>query len=149
MRLVVSTPTAVIADVARLAHIRAEDETGAFGILPGHADFITVLPVSVVGWSGDGKEGFLLVRGGVLRVSGGCLTQIAARGAWREDQLEDLGSAALDALEQGDAEEDVTRTSDARLHLAAMRQIERVLRATRDGSATAPRLDRRAGDKVP
>ena len=149
MRLVVSTPTAIVEDVTELTHLRAEDETGAFGILPRHADFITVLPVSVVSWSGDGREGFVLIRGGVLRVSGGMLTQIAARGAWREDQLDELGSSAMDALERGDAEDDTTRTSDTRLHLAAMRQIEKVLRSGRDRPGALPRLSREPADTNP
>ena len=36
-----------------MSHLRAEDDTGAFGILPGHADFLTVLAVSVVTWRDD------------------------------------------------------------------------------------------------
>ena len=61
MRFTVTTPTAVVEDVDDIRHIRAEDESGAFGILPGHADFVTVLPVSVVMWrAGDGREGFVL-----------------------------------------------------------------------------------------
>ena len=43
MKLLVTTPLAVIVDVEDVRHIRADDETGAFGILPGHANFITVL----------------------------------------------------------------------------------------------------------
>ena len=51
----------------RLHSTRAEDRSGAFGIAPGHANFITLLPVSVVTWrEANGKEGFVLVRGGVL-----------------------------------------------------------------------------------
>lgn len=148
MRLVVTTPTAIVADVADLDHLRAEDETGAFGILPGHADFVTVLPVSVVTWSGDGREGFVLVRGGVLRVAGGELTQIAARGAWREDQLDELGPAALEDLERADVEEDVARTSDTRLHLETMRRIEKVLQAGRVGPNAPPRLSRGDGERA-
>jgi F-type H+-transporting ATPase subunit epsilon len=30
--------------------VRAEDESGSFGILSGHADFLTALTVSVVAW---------------------------------------------------------------------------------------------------
>lgn len=146
MRLLVTTPTAVVEDVTDLTHLRAEDATGAFGILPGHADFVAVLPVSVVTWSGDGREAFVLIRGGVLRVSGGDLIEIAARGAWREDQLEELGPSALEDLQRADETEDVTRTADTRLHLAAMRQIERVLRAGRDGPGTPPRLDRQSDE---
>jgi hypothetical protein len=57
MRLVVSTPTAIVVDVDRVRHVRAEDETGAFGIMAGHADFLTVLPISVLTWECSGGGG--------------------------------------------------------------------------------------------
>ena len=50
MKLTVTTPLAIVLDVEDVAHLRAEDETGAFGILPAHADFLTALAVSVVTW---------------------------------------------------------------------------------------------------
>jgi len=43
MRLTVTTPLAVVVDTEDVAHLRAEDETGAFGILPHHDNFLTVL----------------------------------------------------------------------------------------------------------
>jgi F-type H+-transporting ATPase subunit epsilon len=145
MRLVVSTPTAIVAEVDNVRHIRAEDETGAFGIMAGHADFLTVLPVSVVTWECEGgAEGFVLVRGGVLTVHDGTLVEIAARGAFRRDDLAALGRDAIRNLERADEMEDISRTSDTRLHLATMRQIERVL-ATRRGDVSAPPSLQRAG----
>lgn len=141
MRLVVTTPTAVVADVGDVRHVRAEDETGAFGIMPGHADFLTILPVSVVTWDcGDGGEGFALVRGGVLTVHDGETVEIAARGAFRREDLASLGREAIEELERADEMEDVSRTSDTRLHLATMRQIQRVLQAGRDGGSAPPSL---------
>lgn len=143
MNLMVTTPTAVVAEVDGILHIRAEDRTGAFGIAPGHADFVTLLTVSVVSWTAErGKEGFVLVRGGVLTVQGGQHVEIAARDAYREEDLADLGDRALAELRKADEAEDVTRTVDTRLHLATMRQVERVLRAGRP-DAPPPLLDRR------
>lgn len=143
MNLMVTTPTSIVAEVDGIRHIRAEDRTGAFGISPGHADFVTLLTVSVLSWkTEDGEEGFLLVRGGVLTIQGGQHVEIAARGAYREEDLATLGERALQELQNADAEEDVSRTVDTRLHLATMRQIERVLRAGRPG-APPPLLDRR------
>lgn len=148
MRLLVATPTAVVEDLDGIAHFRAEDETGAFGVLPGHADFVTVLPVSVVTWRAqDGKEGFVVVRGGVLTVSGGKLVEIAARGAIAGAELATLGKEALRRLEQEDEEEIGTRSAEARLHLAAIRQVERVLSAGREGAGLPPRLGTRTPDR--
>lgn len=144
MKLVVTTPTSVVVDVADVTDLRAEDRTGAFGIRPGHADFVTLLPVSVVTWRGTGdRERHVLVRGGVLSVHEGSRIEIAARGAWPEDELSTLGRAAIEALDRGRAEEDETRTGEAQLHLATMRQVERVLRAGRGTASMPPALDRR------
>lgn len=144
MNLVVTTPTSVVVNVSDVRHIRAEDRTGAFGIEPGHADFVTLVPVSVVTWKdGSGREAFVLVRSGVLTVQGGDHVEIAVRGAYKEDELADLDARALEELRKADESEDVTRTTDTRLHLATMRQIERVLRAGRGGASAPPLLDKR------
>ena len=56
MRLTVTTPLAIVVEADDVAHLRAEDETGAFGILPGHADFLTALAVSVVTWRDSARR---------------------------------------------------------------------------------------------
>jgi F-type H+-transporting ATPase subunit epsilon len=43
LRLSISTPASILVDAAEIASLRAEDESGSFGILAGHADFLTVL----------------------------------------------------------------------------------------------------------
>lgn len=146
MKLVVTTPTSVVATVEDVVHIRAEDGTGAFGIEPGHADFVTVLPTSVVTWRGrDGGEGFVVVRGGVLTVRQGNLTEIAARGAASDRDISTLGQVALEQFQRSEDVEEETRTADTRLHLAAIRQIERVLQAQRGVDTPLPRLDAAGG----
>lgn len=145
MRLTVSTPTALVEDVQDVRHVRAEDETGAFGILPGHTDLVAILPISIVTWrASDEREGFVLVRQGVLTVRNGEDVEIAARGGFRDDELPALGTKVLEELRQADEVEDVARTSETRLHLATIRQIEKVLRVERGAQAMPPRLDGRA-----
>lgn len=136
MRLMIATPVAVIEDAADVAHVRAEDETGAFGIMAGHADFVTVLPVSVVTFRlADGRERFVVVRGGVLTVREGQVVEIAARQAIGEDALGRLGRTVREELALADAGEAEARTTVSRLHLATMRQIQKVLDTTRHGDA--------------
>ena len=85
MRLQVVTPLEVAVDADDVASLRAEDTTGAFGILPRHADFVTSLAISVVTWHDvAGAEHRIAVRGGVLRVQNGDFIQIATRQAWIE-----------------------------------------------------------------
>jgi F-type H+-transporting ATPase subunit epsilon len=51
LHLIIATPAKVLADVEDIRSLRAEDDSGAFGVLPGHADLLTVLPPSVVRWT--------------------------------------------------------------------------------------------------
>src|SRR3974390_1164735 len=82
MRLLITTPTTVVIDEHNVAAVRAEDESGSFGILNGHADFLTALPVSVVSWhlAGD-RQRFCAVCRGILSVTNGNEVAIATREA--------------------------------------------------------------------
>jgi len=133
MRLLVTTPMSVVVDADRVSHVRAEDDTGAFGIRPGHAEFVTVLTVSVISWlDHDGNEHHIAVRGGVLTVRGGSLVEVATRSAVGEDTLRALGDAVLARFRAEARAETESRVSSARLHLAAMRQMQRYLEAGRN-----------------
>src|SRR5208282_1229111 len=91
MKLTVTTPLAVAAEDSGVAHLRAEDETGAFGILPGHADFLTVLSVSVATWrDSQGAEHHVALRSGMLQVRDGKTITIATREAIASDDLHRL-----------------------------------------------------------
>lgn len=132
MKLSVTTPLAVIADVDDVAHLRAEDETGSFGILPGHADFLTALSLSVVSWRDmNGVEHHLAVSGGMLEVRGGGTVTIATREAVSGDDLHRLETEVLAAFRRRREEEQAARTDAQKLYLAAVRQICRFLRPER------------------
>ena len=136
MRLTVSTPLAIITDGGDVAHVRAEDDTGAFGILPGHADFLTALSLSVVSWRDfKGAEHHLAVRGGVLEVREGKLITIGTREAISGEDLGWLRTEVLARFRRRADEEKKARTDAQRLYLAAIRQICRYLRP---GAAAVP-----------
>ena len=62
LHLTLTTPMALLVDDASVASLRAEDESGAFGILPGHTGLLTKLGYSVVSWKdADGKLGSGLI----------------------------------------------------------------------------------------
>jgi F-type H+-transporting ATPase subunit epsilon len=64
-RLRIVTPLSITEREA--THIRLKDASGFFGIMRGHADFLTVLEPSVCYYTGaDGREVFLAVNGGIL-----------------------------------------------------------------------------------
>jgi F-type H+-transporting ATPase subunit epsilon len=132
MRLTVTTPLAIVTDVDDVMHLRAEDETGAFGILTGHADFLTALVVSVVSWrDSHDTEHHIAVHGGVLQVRDGKAIAIVTREAVAGDDLHWLEAKVLARFRQQLAEERAARTDAHRLYLAAIRQIFRSLQPGR------------------
>lgn len=132
MKLTVTTPLAIVAEAEDVAHLRAEDETGAFGILPGHADFLTALSVSVVSWRDQkGAEHHLAVRGGMLEVRDGQTITIATREALADDDLRRLETEVLGAFRRKIEEERVARTEAQKLYFAAIRKICQLVRSER------------------
>ncbi len=137
MRLRITTPLAMLVDEEGVLSLRAEDMSGGFGILPGHAEFLTSLVISLVSWKlVDGGTRHCAVRGGILTVTGGQKIGIATR----EGVLgEDLATLHQDILVQfhADAEaERVEHIAQVQLHLSAIRQIMRHLRPQgHDGGA--------------
>ena len=129
MRLIVTTPLATIVDTREAAHVRAEDPSGALGILPGHADFLTALAISVLTWrDSQGRQHHVAVRGGALSVRDGSIVSIATPEAVAGDDLHRLESEVLTRFRQQLEAERAAHTEAQRLHLAAIRQIMRLLR---------------------
>lgn len=129
MRLRITTPLDVVADEQGVTAIRAEDASGSFGILPGHADLLTALTVSVVAWTGgDGRRGYCAVRGGTLSVEGGATVSVASREAIVGDDLETLEDTVLARLRADRQLERTEHVESMRMQLAAIRQIMRHLR---------------------
>lgn len=134
MRLLVTTPTAIVADRQNVVAVRAEDTTGSFGILEGHADFLTALTLCVIAWrESDGVQRFCAVRRGVFSVRAGKEVAIATREALVGDDLDHLEGVALAQFRQDAEEERASRTENLQLQMAAVRQIIRFLRPQRSG----------------
>jgi F-type H+-transporting ATPase subunit epsilon len=128
MRLLISDPTTVVVDTD-VASVRAEDASGSFGILPGHADLLTVLTPSVVAWrDAEGRTAWCAVRRGVLTVRGGRQVAIATRQAQLGDDLDELEHAVVARFRAEADAERVARVAATRLHMQAIRQIVRALR---------------------
>jgi F-type H+-transporting ATPase subunit epsilon len=136
MRLRIVTPLAVVVEEDGVQALRAEDASGGFGIMPGHADFLTSLTISVVTWKRrDGKPRFCAVRRGVLTVAAGEEIGIATREAVLGDDYTRLDQ---DVLRRFRADFEVERSEhveSTRLQLNAIRQIIRHLRANANRGA--------------
>src|ERR1700749_479397 len=129
IRLTITEPVRVIADHDDVVSVRAEDASGSFGILPGHADLITVLTPSVVARRhSDGRLGWCAVRGGVLSVRPAHGVAIATRQAQLGDDLSALEQAGQARLRAELDAERRARVASTKLHTAAIRQIIRALR---------------------
>ena len=139
MRLVVATPLSIVVEADGVRHVRAEDETGAFGILPEHADLLTALDVSVVTWrDGGGVERYVAVHGGVLEVVDGNQVRIATREAVAGSDLAILEQQVLARFRHEAEAERVAHADAERLYLAAIREIVRHLRGARRPSEMVP-----------
>jgi F-type H+-transporting ATPase subunit epsilon len=129
MRLRIITPLAVVVDEDGVLSLRAEDASGGFGILPGHANFLTSVAICVVSWtSGDGARRYCAVRRGVLSAAAGREIAIATREAIPGDDLATLGETVLGRFRADMEMERTEHVESTRLQLNAIRQIMRHLR---------------------
>lgn len=139
LHLTVTTPMQVLADDASVRSVRAEDESGGFGILPGHTDFLTALPASVLRWqSGDGRAHYCALRAGLMSVTDGTTVAVACREGILGEDLETL-EADLATLRAEEADADRrARVEQMRLHAGAARQLMRYLRPGASGGLDHP-----------
>ncbi|HEY0270699.1 MAG TPA: F0F1 ATP synthase subunit epsilon [Sphingomonas sp.] len=127
MRLRITAPTAIVVD-CDVVSVRAEDASGSFGILKGHADFLTVLDVSVVSWRETaGRAGYCAVRNGILTVSGGKDVAVATREAHVGDDLDQLEAVVLAGYREHREAERASRTASAKLRMRAIRHMVEAL----------------------
>lgn len=129
MRLRIVTPFLIVVDEDRVRALRAEDASGSFGILPGHADFLTRLAISVVSWkTAGGALRYCAVRRGILSVTAGRDIAIATREAIPGDDFATLGETVLERFRADSEIERQEHVESTRLQLMAIRQIMRRLR---------------------
>lgn len=132
MKLIVTTALVTVVEADDVVHVRAEDDSGAFGIWRGHSDFLTALSVSVLSWrDARDHEHHVAVRGGMLEVHGGTVVSVATQDAATGDDLHKLESDVLARYRRQAVEEQTARTDARRLQLAAIRQIVQLLRSDR------------------
>lgn len=123
MKLVITTPTEIVVDTEAVA-VRAEDGSGSFGILGGHADLVTALVDGVVSWKdGEGTRRYCAVRRGVLTVTDGRTVAVATREAVPGTDLDHLEAEVVAAFEERADAERAARTDVLKLEVKAIRQI--------------------------
>jgi F-type H+-transporting ATPase subunit epsilon len=142
LHLTVTTPAQILVASDNVVAVRAEDQSGSFGVLPGHADLLTALLPSVVRWrTADGTACFCAVRGGVFVVSGGRNVSIACREGVVGNSLDEL-EAKVRTVRARQLEADrKARVEQTRAHAFAVRQLVRYLRPN---PASAAPMEREA-----
>jgi F-type H+-transporting ATPase subunit epsilon len=129
LHLTVTTPAQILVKSDDVVAVRAEDQSGSFGILPGHADLLTALAPSVVRWrTADGATHFCAVRGGVFTVSAGHNVAVACREGVLGDSLEELEAKVRAVRAQQTEADRKARVEQVRMHALAVRQLLRYLR---------------------
>jgi F-type H+-transporting ATPase subunit epsilon len=129
MRLRIISPSSIVLDLADVVSVRAEDETGSFGILDRHTDFLTVLTVSVIGWRhADGRPGYCAARRGILSVRAGTEVEVATSEAVLGNNLELLEQTVLTRFRHNLDVERAARTESLQLEARAIRRIMKYLR---------------------
>ena len=128
LHLTVTTPSQILVESDEVVAVRAEDQSGSFGILPGHADLLTVLVPSVLRWrTADGAARYCAVRGGVFSVAAGRDIAVACREGVVGDSLEDLEAKVRTVRAQELEADRKARVEQVRLHALAVRQLVRYL----------------------
>lgn len=128
MSLVITTPLQVVVSAENITSFRAADDSGDFGILPGHTDMLSVLKSCVVRWreAGDGWR-FCALYGGVMTIEDGNVIRIACREGVVGADLAELQADVKAHREAAQQAASSARVSQARLHARAIRQIMRHL----------------------
>ena len=129
LHLTIAAPGQVLVDCRDVAAVQAEDATGSFGMLPGHADLLVILAASVVRWRTlDGAARFCAFGSGVLTITGGRYVAVACREGVVGDALADLEAQVRTARERQRESDRSARVQQVRQHALAVRQLVRYLR---------------------
>lgn len=124
MRLTVTTPTTVVLD-RDVTYVQAEDPSGRFGVLPGHESYLTALVPSILVYrygDGGGREAYVAVRQGVLRVTRDAV-EVAVREAHQSDDLAQLEDEIRKARENWRQKSYRSTRSLYQMQLAAWRRL--------------------------
>lgn len=134
MTLTISTPLEIVVRADQVRSFRADDESGGFGIMPGHVPLLSVLRACVVRWRTleDGWS-YCAVRGGVLTVEAGRDIRIACRAAILGADLAALETSVESQLAAEAEAARAARLQQARLHAQAIRKI--ILHLSDQGAA--------------
>lgn len=123
MTLVVLLPEKVLLR-RPVKKIVAEGQSGSFGLLPRHVDFVEVLVPGILAFvpTGESDEVFVAVDDGLL-VKCGREVRVSVRNAVIGPELGELEQTVRDRFQQIDAREQTMRTALAKLESEVIRSF--------------------------
>jgi F-type H+-transporting ATPase subunit epsilon len=122
MHLKVMQPTHVSIDQP-VTKVTVEDESGSFGLLPQHVDWIAALVPGILSFESEtGEEIFLAIDEGIL-VKQGTMVWVSVRNAVRGVDLETLQQTVQQQFRQLDDREQRARSTLARLETSFVREF--------------------------
>jgi len=134
MRLLITTPLAIVVDEDGVTSLRTADETGFYGLNDRHADFVTATELAVVSYrDAGGRERYCATGRGVLTMHDGREVHLAVDDAVPGDDLDQLEGVVLENLRERAEDERKSREEAARMELAAMRRMFGILRPDSSG----------------
>jgi F-type H+-transporting ATPase subunit epsilon len=89
MRVVILTPYKRLLDLSGVTELHLPVESGAIGVLPGHAPMVTAIGTGVVVYTQTDITGFFNVSGGIAEITGGTVSLLV-------DVAEDADSIDVD-----------------------------------------------------
>jgi F-type H+-transporting ATPase subunit epsilon len=126
LRLHARSPEGVLLD-SPVAWLRAEDESGWFGVLPGCEDLVAVLPPGLLLFEDERGEGFLALSGGLLSLEAGACTVLVHDGRVARE-VEAAASALGRLLQERRRRSEHRRGVLDDLDREALRRVARSLR---------------------
>lgn len=120
-RLMIRSPSALVVDQDIFA-LCAEDLDGFFGLRPGRADVMAVLPAGLLVFRDQSGETFVALSGGLLYLREG-VCRVAARDAVASRNLDEIASVLAMHLERRRKRKEMLRDVLADLATEAVRRL--------------------------
>lgn len=122
MKLKIFLPARLLLDIEPVDKVTADAENGAFGLLPHHIDFVTVLVPGILSYTVSGREYFAAVDEGILTKAGPLLS-IATRNAVLGNELGSLQATVAARFRMLSANERKARAALARMETGLVRRL--------------------------
>lgn len=121
MRLRVILPTQIALD-EEVEIVNAQGRNGAFGLLPHHVDFVSVLVPGLIGYRHEGREFFVGVDGGLL-VKRDSMVYVATPRATHGTNLGDVRRLIRETFTKRDEQEERALRALRKLEADMVRRI--------------------------